>query len=122
MNKTAETIDEYIAGFPEEVQSVLQTIRATIREAAPGAVEAIAYQMPTFRLNGNLIHFAAFRNHIGIYPTPSGIDAFGQELSPFRTGKGTLQFPIDQPIPIDLIRKIVTHRVMENEGKSVRKK
>lgn len=109
-----KTIDEYIAGFPPDVQEVLESIRRTIREAAPDAEETISYQMPTFTLKGNLVHFAAFRNHIGFYPTPTGIEAFKEELSIYQGGKGSVQFPLDQPIPFDLIDKIVRFRVAEN--------
>jgi uncharacterized protein YdhG (YjbR/CyaY superfamily) len=111
------TIDEYIKTFPEEIQSILGKIRKTIRKAAPDAVEAISYQMPTFKLNGNLVHFAAFRNHIGFYPVPSGIDAFKKELEHYIAGKGTLRFPLDKPIPYDLIEKIVVFRAKENLAK-----
>lgn len=112
-----KTIDEYLKAFPEEIQSILGKIRKTIRKAAPDAVEAISYQMPTFKLNGNLVHFAAFRNHIGFYPVPSGIDAFKKELAPYIAGKGTLRFPLDKPIPYDLIEKIVVFRAKENLAK-----
>jgi uncharacterized protein YdhG (YjbR/CyaY superfamily) len=109
-----QNIDDYIAGFPPDVQEILQKIRMTIREAAPDAKEAIAYRMPTFRLAGNLVHFAAFKNHIGFYPTPSGIEAFRNELSAYKTSKGAAQFLLNRPIPYDLIREIVTFRVKEN--------
>ena len=109
------TIDEYIKTFPDDVQSILEEMRQTIRIAAPEAVEAISYQMPTFKLNGkNLVHFAAFKNHIGFYPIPSGIEAFKKELSSYKQGKGSVQFPIDKPIPYDLVEKIVKYRVKEN--------
>lgn len=107
-------IDEYIALFPEEIQEILTEIRNIIKENAPGASEKISYQMPTFFLNGNLIHFAAFKNHIGLYPTPTGIDAFKEELSKYKGAKGSVQFPLDQPIPYDLIRRIVIYRVEES--------
>jgi uncharacterized protein YdhG (YjbR/CyaY superfamily) len=108
------TMDEYIGSFPEDVQIILEKMRQTIREAAPGAVEAISYRMPTFKLNGkNLVHFAAFQHHIGFYPIPSGIVAFEKELSPYKQGKGSVQFPLDQPIPYDLVKKIVEYRVRE---------
>jgi uncharacterized protein YdhG (YjbR/CyaY superfamily) len=110
----AETIDEYIAGFPPDVQDILQKIRMTIRRAAPGAEETIRYQMPTFRLEGNLAHFAAFKSHIGLYPTPSGTETFREELSPYETGKGSIRFPLDKPIPYGLITRIVKFRVKEN--------
>ncbi len=115
------SIDEYIAAFPEETQKILQEIRATIKAAAPEAVEKISYQMPTFFLNGNLIHFAAFKNHIGLYPTPSGTEAFKAELSVYESGKGSIRFPIDQPMPLKLIREIVQFRVAENQKKATEK-
>jgi len=108
------TIDEYIAQFPEDVQHIMQKIRAVIKEAAPDAVEKISYQMPAFYLNGNLVYFSAFKHHIGFYPIPSGIEAFKQELSAYKRAKGSVQFPLDKPIPYDLIRKIVKYRVAEN--------
>lgn len=104
-------IDEYIAGFPEGIQTTLQEIRATIAEAALGATEAIRYQIPTFILKGNLVHFAAFKQHIGFYPTPDGIAAFEEELSAYPRGKGSVQFPLDRPVPLDLIRRMVEFRV-----------
>jgi uncharacterized protein YdhG (YjbR/CyaY superfamily) len=107
-------IDAYIAGFPPDVQAILQKIRATIREAAPEAAEAVSYQMPTFKLAGNLVHFAAYENHIGFYPTSSGIAEFEAELSRYKGAKGSVQFPLDQPMPYDLIRKITEFRVKEN--------
>jgi len=110
----AKKIDEYIAGFPPDVQEILQKVRTTIRRAAPQAQETISYQMPTFRLEGNLVHFAAFKNHIGLYPTPSGTERFRKELSSYETGKGSIRFPLDKPIPYDLIAKIVKFRVKEN--------
>ena len=114
-------IDEYIAQFPPDVQEKLETIRQVIRAAAPDASETFSYQMPTFYLNGNLIHFAAFQKHIGLYPTPSGITAFDEELTPYRKSKGTIQFPLDQPIPYDLIDRIVRFRVTENLQKKRKK-
>jgi uncharacterized protein YdhG (YjbR/CyaY superfamily) len=117
--KTAyATIDEYIAGFPEEIQAKLQEIRKVIREAAPQASEKISYQMPTFFLNGNLVHFAAFKNHIGFYPAPTGLSAFEEEISHYQHSKGAVQFPLDKPIPFDLVRRIVTYRIGENEKKA----
>jgi uncharacterized protein YdhG (YjbR/CyaY superfamily) len=116
------TIDEYIAGFPPDVQEILQKIRAIIRKAAPGAEEAIKYQMPTFVLHGNLVHFAAFKNHIGFYPVPTGIEAFKRELAAYESGKGSVQFPLDQPIPYGLISKIVKFRVRENLAKAAKGK
>jgi uncharacterized protein YdhG (YjbR/CyaY superfamily) len=112
------TIDEYIDAAPREVRSRLQQIRATIREAAPDADEAISYQMPTFKQNGNLVHFAAFKNHIGLYPTAGGSAAFQKELSRYKCGKGSVQFPLDQPIPHALIAKIVKYRVKTNRAKA----
>ena len=117
-----ESIDAYIATFPKEVQRLLAQVRKTIREAAPEAEEAIKYAMPTFVLNGNLVHFAAFTNHIGFYPAPTGMEGFKKELSKYKTGKGSVQFPIGEPLPLDLIRRIVLLRVTENEAKPVKKK
>ena len=113
-----QTIDEYIARFPKEIQELLETIRITIREAAPDAEETISYQMPTFKLKGNLVHFAAYKNHIGFYPTPSGIEKFRDELSAYKGAKGSVQFPIDQPLPLELISKIVKFRAAENLEKA----
>ena len=107
-------IDEYITAFPPDIQEILQRIRATIREAAPDAQEAISYAMPTFKLYGNLVHFAAFKKHIGFYPTPSGTEKFQQQISGYKAAKGSIQFPLDQPIPYDLITAIVKFRVQEN--------
>lgn len=112
-----ETIDAYIASFPAEVQSILTKIRAIVRKAAPDAEETIKYRIPTFVLGGNLVHFAAFAKHVGFYPTPSGIKRFGSELSGYRTAKGSIQFPLDLPIPYELIEKIVRFRVQENRDK-----
>lgn len=109
-----KTIDEYIAGFPETIQAVLEQVRQTIRKAAPNAEEKINYAIPTFTLNGNLVHFAAFKNHIGFYALPSGNEAFQEELSVYKSGKGSIQFPLDKPMPLDLITKIVNFRVKEN--------
>jgi uncharacterized protein YdhG (YjbR/CyaY superfamily) len=111
-------IDQYIGTFPKDVQKILETVRATIKKAAPEAEEAISYQMPTFRLNGNLVHFAGYKNHIGFYPTPSGIEAFKKDLSTYKGAKGSVQFPIDQPVPLDLITRIVKFRVSENSKKA----
>lgn len=112
------SIDEYIASFPPVTQKVLEKLRSVIHNAAPDATEAISYQMPTFKLNGNLVHFAAFKNHIGFYPVPSGIEAFKKELQPYVKGKGTIQFPLDKPIPYDLVTKVVEFRVKEQLNKS----
>ncbi len=111
------TIDEYIAQCPQDVQPILNQIRALIKESAPAATEKISYQMPTFYLKGNLVHFAAHQHHIGFYPTPSGIEAFKEELSRYKGAKGSVQFPLDEPMPYELIRKIVRFRVAENMGK-----
>jgi len=114
--KAIQTIDEYIEASPKDVQGILQRLRLTIRKAAPEAVETISYQMPTFKLNGKgLVYFAAFKNHIGFYPIPSGIEAFKKELSRYKQGKGSVQFPIDKPIPYDLVRRIVRFRAKENQ-------
>ena len=112
------SIDEYISTFPKETQKILEELRATIKAAAPQAEEKINYQIPTFVLKGNLVHFAAFKNHIGFYPTPSGIQAFKGELSVYESSKGAVQFPIDKPLPLKLIRKIVKFRVAENLKKA----
>jgi uncharacterized protein YdhG (YjbR/CyaY superfamily) len=114
---TPQTIDEYIAGFPPEIQLLLQRIRAIIRQAAPAATEKISYQMPTFYLKGNLVHFAAFKNHIGFYPAPTGLEAFQAEIAQYKHSKGAVQFPLDRPLPEDLIRRIVEYRVGENMKK-----
>ena len=114
-------IDEYIAGFPPEVRKVLERVRLTIRKAAPGAEEAIKYKIPAFTLKGNLIYFAAHQNHVGIYPVPKGMKEFQKEIAGYRGGKGTIRFPLGEPVPLDLLRKIVEFRVKENlenaEGK-----
>jgi len=113
--KRFKTIDEYIETFPEDVQSILEKIRQTIRKAAPDAEEAISYQIPTFKLNGrNLVHFAAWEKHISFYPIPSGTESFEKELSPYIKGKGTIQFPLNKPVPYDLVEKIVMFRAKEN--------
>jgi uncharacterized protein YdhG (YjbR/CyaY superfamily) len=111
---TFKSIDEYLLQFPSEVQEILKTLRKVIKESAPDAEEKISYQMPTFVLHGNLVHFAAFKNHIGFYPTPSGIDAFKHELSEYKGAKGSVQFPIEKPLPFELISEIVKFRVAEN--------
>ena len=114
----AKNIDEYIATFPKDIQKMLKEIRAVIKKAAPKAEEAIKYAMPTFVLNGNLVHFAAFKNHIGFYPAPMGIEAFKKELSKYEGGKGSVQFPLDKPLPLTLIGKIVKYRVLVNSEKA----
>lgn len=116
------TIDEYIAGFPKDVQKLLKEMRTTIRKAAPEAEEKISYAIPTFALKGNLVHFAAFKNHIGFYPAPRGIEAFKKELSRYEGGKGTVQFPMDKPLPVALITKIVKFRVKDNIERAKTKK
>lgn len=115
---SSTTIDEYISGFPSDVQVVLQTLRQTIHQAAPDAVEKISYGMPTFTLKGNLVHFGAFKTHIGFYPTPSGIEKFKDELAVYKGAKGSVQFPLDEPLPLDLVRRIVEFRVEENLAKA----
>jgi len=117
-----KTIDEYINTFPEDVRTILNELRQTIKEAAPEAEETINYQMPTFSLHGNLVHFGAFKDHIGFYPTPTGIEAFKKELAPYKGAKGSVQFPIDQPLPLPLIRRIVEYRVKENVERKQTKK
>jgi uncharacterized protein YdhG (YjbR/CyaY superfamily) len=112
-----KTIDEYIAGFEPAVQKTLHELRNFVRSEAPGAAEKISYGIPTFYLNGNLVHFAAFKDHYGFFPGPSGIDAFEKELAPYRSGKGTLRFPFNKPIPWDMLKKVVRHRVEENLNK-----
>lgn len=114
VQNTIGSIDEYIDSFPPDVRQILQELRQTIKEAAPPAQETISYRMPTFTLHGNLVHFAAFSKHIGFYPTPSGIEAFNEELSRYKRAKGSVQFPMDEPLPLSLIRRIVEYRVREN--------
>ncbi len=116
-----QTIDEYIAGFPPDVQKILIRIRKTIRKSAPGAQETIKYRMPTFTLEGNLVHFAAFKSHIGFYPTPTGTAKFQKQLSPYKGAKGSVRFPLDEPIPYDLIGEIVRFRVKENLARAAAK-
>ena len=120
------SIDEYIAACPKNVQKMLKELRKTIKAAAPGAQEKISYQIPTFYLKGNLVHFGAFKDHISFFPTSSGIQAFKKELSIYKGAKGTVQFPLDKPLPLKLISKIVKFRVAENlkraEMKSSKKK
>jgi uncharacterized protein YdhG (YjbR/CyaY superfamily) len=115
--KSCKTIDEYIKAFPADIRERLEKMRDTIRKAAPDATEAIAYQIPTFRLNGNLVHFAAFKRHIGFYPTSSGTRAFKEELAPYKWAKGSVQFSLDKPIPYGLVRRIVKFRLKENQAK-----
>ncbi len=113
------TINEYIAAFPPDVQNMLQQIRATIQQTAPEATEKISYGMPTFFLKGNLIHFAGYKNHIGLYPTPGGIDEFKEELSRYKGAKGSVQFPLNQPMPLNLVARITKFRMdkLLNNGK-----
>ena len=119
---TATSVDAYIAEFPSEVRELLRQVRATIKAAAPDAEETIKYAIPTFTFHGNLVHFAAFNRHIGFYPAPSGGEAFRKELSVYKSGKGSIQFPLDRPVPLDLIQRIVKYRLNENLEKSKSKK
>jgi uncharacterized protein YdhG (YjbR/CyaY superfamily) len=117
--KKFESIDEYITHFPDNVQDILEELREVISKSAPEAEETINYGMPTFKLNGkNLVHFAAYKNHIGFYPAPSGIAAFRKEISEYKSSKGAVQFPIEKPIPFSLVKKIVIFRVEENLNKN----
>lgn len=120
-NKIAANIDAYIATFPEDVQEMLQQVRNTIRKAAPDAEEAIKYAMPAYVLNGNLVFFAGYKHHIGFYATPTGHEAFAKDLLKYKQGKGSVQFPIDEPMPLKLIEKIVQFRVKENLAKAKKK-
>ncbi|GAB4496891.1 MAG: DUF1801 domain-containing protein [Saprospiraceae bacterium] len=124
MTKAKPTnIDEYIAGFPKEVQAILEQVRATIKQVAPDAEEAISYGIPTFRLHKTyLVYFAGFKNHIGFYPTPTGSEAFKEELSGYKTGKGSVQFPLDKPMPLDLITRITQFRIGQILEKTRKKK
>lgn len=118
----AENIDAYIASFPKEVQTALEQVRAAIKKAAPEATEAIKYAMPTFVLNGNLVHFAAYKKHIGLYPVPTGDPEFDRLLAPYETsGKGTVQFPLDEPMPVEVIKKIVEYQVKRDKEKAKKK-
>lgn len=116
--RTSDTVDQYIAGFPLDVQDILQKIRAIIKEEAPAAAERIAYGMPTYTMDKNLIHFAAYAKHIGVYPTPTGIETFKDELSLYKNAKGSVQFPLSLPIPYELIRRIARYRVEEKANKN----
>ena len=123
MNKVVpKNIDEYIADYPANIQKLLEQVRVAIKEAAPKAEEKIGYGIPTFTLNGNLVHFGAYKTHIGFYATPTGHDAFKKELAVYKQGKGSVQFPIDQPMPLKLINQIVKFRVAENLKKTKAKK
>jgi uncharacterized protein YdhG (YjbR/CyaY superfamily) len=115
------SIDDYIATCPQDVRPALKALRATIRVAAPEAEERISYRMPTFALNGNLVHFALMKNHIGFYPTSSGVQAFARELSPYECTPGAIRFPLGQPLPMDLISRIVEFRVKENRDRAATK-
>lgn len=117
-----ENISDYISNFPAQIQVMLEDLRETIRETAPEAEETINYGIPTFTLNGNLVHFAAYKKHIGFYPAPSGIEAFQSELSGYQMAKGSVQFPIDQPLPLELIRRIVAFRKQENLSNEKKRK
>lgn len=121
-NRKYKDIDEYISEFPQEIQAKLEIIRKTIHDAAPQATEKISYQMPAFDFHGVLVYFAAFKNHIGFFPTGSGIEAFTQEISDYKTSKGTIQLPLDKPLPVDLITRIVKFRLEENQKKVEAKK
>jgi len=114
------TVDEYIAQYPEYIQEILRAVRAVVREAAPQAEEKMGYGMPGYYLNGGLVWFGAHTRHVGFYPTPSAIQAFKEELAAYKQSKGAVQFPLDQPIPYDLIRRIVQSRVAENAAKGAR--
>jgi uncharacterized protein YdhG (YjbR/CyaY superfamily) len=122
MADTAKTIDEYIVQFPKAVQTSLKELRAFIKAEVPESSEKISYGIPTFYLYGNLVHFAAFKDHYSIFPSPSGIDQFEKELEPYRTGKGTLSFPLDKPLPWKLIKKVLKFRKAENLEKAENKK
>ena len=119
--KKPANIDEYIGTFPNDVQEILEKVRVTIQNAAPDAKEKISYSMPAYEQNGIVVYFAAFKNHIGLYALPSGHEAFKEELSKYKSGKGSVQFPLDQPMPYDLIAKIVKFRVKENLEKAKKK-
>jgi uncharacterized protein YdhG (YjbR/CyaY superfamily) len=121
MEKTT-TIDEYIATFPADIQGILQKVREVVKTAVPQATEAISYGMPTFKLQGNLVHFGAFKTHLGFYPVPSGLEQFKEELAQYKGGKGSVQFPYNQPIPYELIGKIAQFRAAENLEKAATKK
>lgn len=121
MNTVIKTIDEYIAQFPKEVQVLLEKMRTIIHKAAPKAEEAIAYGIPTFKMNGNLVHFGGYKSHIGFYPAPSGIGAFKKELAKYEGSKGTIRFPLDKPLPVTLITQVIKFRVAKNLEKSKQK-
>lgn len=116
-SQSSKAVDAYIASHPEDVRLMLEEIRQTIREAAPQAEETIDYGIPTYQLNGNVVHFGGFRHHIGFYPTPSGMIAFSKELKPYKQTRGTVKFPLDEPLPLDLVKRITSFRVNENKAK-----
>jgi uncharacterized protein YdhG (YjbR/CyaY superfamily) len=121
MNTAYKTVDEYIQTFPKDIQELLKQIRAAIKTTAPEAVESISYGMPAYKTNGRpLVYFAGFKKHIGFYATPAGHVAFADELSKYKQGKGSVQFPLDQPIPLDLLKRIVAFRVKENAAKTIK--
>ncbi|BBB47185.1 iron chaperone [Pelolinea submarina] len=120
--KSPQTIDEYMTGFPAQAQAIMQRMRDLIHEIAPEATEKISYGIPTFVLGQNLVHFAAYQNHIGFYPSSSGIAHFEEELRDYETSKGTVRFPLDKPIPYDLVRRITEFRVAENRVRAKAKK
>lgn len=111
-------VDSYIAGFPADVRALLETLRKTIRKAAPAAEESISYMMPAYKKDGPLVYFGGFKNHVGFFPTPSGVAAFSKELEGYTVSKGTIQFPLDKPLPTKLITQIVQFRLAENEAKA----
>ena len=117
---SSHLIDDYIASFPEDVGKLLKQLRSTIHKAAPAATEKIAYGIPTYDYNGNLVHFAAFKKHIGFFPTPSAVTAFAKEFKAYKTSKGTVQFPLTDPLPLKLIERVVKFRIKENAGKTSR--
>lgn len=119
--KSITNVDEYIAAFPGDVQKKLQQVRQTIKKAAPDAEECIGYGIPTYKLNGNLVHFGGFKNHIGFYPTPRGLAEFEKELSQYKGAKGSVQFPLDKPMPLDLIKRITLYRIKVS-GDTTKKK
>lgn len=120
--KKIESVDDYINGFPPNVQKILNEIKQAIKKAAPNAEEAISYQIPTFKLNGNLVHFAVFKNHIGFYPGSKAINEFKKEIAAYKSSKGAVQFPLEKPMPLSLIKKIVDYRVKVNSQKVKAKK
>jgi uncharacterized protein YdhG (YjbR/CyaY superfamily) len=118
--KNYQTVDEYICAFPQNIQIMLQGLRCAIKEAAPHATETISYQMPAFKQNGVLVYFGAFKKHIGFFPTDSGVAEFKEKLGKYKTSKGTIQFPLDEPLPIELVKDIVRFRVKENLSKNLK--